>query len=29
MILTADIVLAKRSIFDWMLEPLYTLRGRT
>lgn len=29
MLLTADIVQAKRSILEWMLEPLYTLRGRT
>jgi membrane fusion protein len=29
MLLTADIVLAKRSIFEWVLEPLYALRGRT
>jgi membrane fusion protein len=29
MLLTADIVLAKRSILEWVLEPLYALRGRT
>jgi len=29
MLLTADIIQARRSIFEWMLEPLYTLRGRT
>ncbi|MFT5210936.1 MAG: membrane fusion protein [Flavobacterium sp.] len=29
MLLTSDIILAKRSILDWMAEPLYTLRGRT
>lgn len=29
MLLTADIVLAKRSILDWVLNPLYALRGRT
>ncbi len=29
MLLTADIIQAKRSILNWMLEPLYTLRGRT
>jgi len=29
MSLTADIIQAKRTILDWMLEPLYTLRGRT
>ena len=29
MALTADIIQAKRSILDWMLEPLYTLRGTT
>ncbi|MEH6556894.1 MAG: HlyD family efflux transporter periplasmic adaptor subunit [Oceanicoccus sp.] len=29
MLLTADIVQAKRSILEWMLEPLYSLRGRT
>lgn len=29
MMLTADIIQSKRSILDWMLEPLYTLRGRT
>ena len=29
MLLTADIVLAKRSILDWMLNPLHALRGRT
>ncbi|MGI9252062.1 MAG: HlyD family secretion protein [Pseudohongiellaceae bacterium] len=28
MLLTADIVLARRSLLDWMLEPFYTLRGR-
>ena len=28
MLLTADIVLAKRSLLDWLLEPFYTLRGR-
>ncbi|MCH7743722.1 MAG: HlyD family efflux transporter periplasmic adaptor subunit [Proteobacteria bacterium] len=29
MLLTADILQAKRSILDWMLNPLYALRGRT
>ena len=29
MLLSADIVLAKRSILEWMLNPLYALRGRT
>jgi membrane fusion protein len=29
MLLTADIIQARRSILNWMLEPLYTLRGRT
>ncbi len=29
MLLTADIVQAKRSILEWMLDPLYALRGRT
>lgn len=29
MLLTADIVQEKRSILDWILEPLYALRGRT
>ena len=29
MLLTADIVQAKRSILDWILDPLYALRGRT
>ena len=28
MILSADIVLDKRSLFEWLLEPLYSLRGR-
>jgi membrane fusion protein len=27
--LTADIVLAERSILEWVLEPLFALRGRT
>jgi membrane fusion protein len=29
MILHADIVLEDRSLLQWMLEPLYSLRGRT
>ena len=29
MLLNADIVLAQRSILNWLLEPLYALRGRT
>ena len=29
MLLTADIVLEKRSLFAWLLEPLTSLRGRT
>jgi len=29
MILHADIILEKRSLLQWMLEPLYSLRGRT
>ena len=28
MLLSADIVLAQRSLLDWMLEPFYSLRGR-
>lgn len=29
MLLTADIIQAKRSILEWMLNPLFALRGRT
>ena len=29
MLLTADIVLEKRSLFAWLLDPLTSLRGRT
>ncbi len=29
MLLAADIVLEKRSLLDWILEPLLSLRGRT
>jgi membrane fusion protein len=29
MLLKADIILEERSIFEWLLEPLYSLRGRT
>lgn len=29
MLLKADIILEKRSILTWLLEPLYSLRGRT
>lgn len=29
MLLTSDIILEKRSILDWMAEPLYTLRGHS
>ncbi len=29
LLLRADIVLEKRSLFDWLLAPLYSLRGRT
>ncbi len=29
MLVTADIVQAKRSILEWMLNPLFALRGRT
>lgn len=28
MLLEADIILEKRSLFDWLLDPLYSLRGR-
>ena len=28
MMLTADVVLDNRSLFEWMLEPLYSLKGR-
>ncbi|GGE78040.1 HlyD family secretion protein [Shewanella carassii] len=28
MLLEADIVLDRRSIFDWLLDPIYSLRGR-
>lgn len=28
MLLSADVVLEERSLLDWLLEPLYTLRGR-
>ena len=28
MILSADVVLDKRSLFEWLLEPLYSLRGK-
>jgi membrane fusion protein len=28
MMLTADIILDERSLFEWLLEPLYSLRGR-
>lgn len=28
MILSADIVLDERSLFEWLLEPLYSLRGK-
>ena len=28
MILSADVILAERSLFEWLLEPLYSLRGR-
>lgn len=28
MLLSADVVLENRSLLDWLLEPLYTLRGR-
>jgi membrane fusion protein len=27
MLLTADVILDKRSLFEWLLEPLYSLRG--
>jgi membrane fusion protein len=29
MLLTADIVLEKRSLVEWLLDPLTSLRGRT
>ncbi len=29
MLLKADIILERRSILNWLLEPLYSLRGRT
>jgi len=29
MLLKADIILEKRSIISWLMEPLYSLRGRT
>jgi membrane fusion protein len=28
MLLQADIILEKRSLLDWLLEPVYTLRGK-
>lgn len=28
MVLSADIVVDERSLFEWMLEPLYSIRGR-
>lgn len=28
MLLSADILLEKRSLFEWLLEPIYSLRGR-
>lgn len=28
MLLEADIVLDRRSLFDWLLDPIYSLRGR-
>ena len=28
MILSADVVLDKRSLFEWLLEPIYSLRGK-
>jgi membrane fusion protein len=28
MILSADVVLDKRSLFEWLLEPVYSLRGK-
>lgn len=28
MVLSADILLEKRSLFEWLLEPIYSLRGR-
>jgi len=28
MMLTADVILDERSLFEWLLEPLYSLRGR-
>lgn len=28
MILSADVILTERSLFEWLLEPLYSLRGR-
>ncbi len=28
MILSADVILSKRSLFEWLLEPLYSLKGR-
>lgn len=29
MLLSADIVLERRSLLDWLLEPLYSVRGRS
>ncbi len=29
LLLKADIILERRSLLDWLLEPLYSLRGRT
>jgi membrane fusion protein len=28
MILSADVVLDKRSLFEWLLEPVYSLNGK-
>jgi membrane fusion protein len=28
MILSADVVLDRRSLFEWLLEPVYSLRGK-
>jgi hypothetical protein len=28
MLLSADIELDKRSLLEWLLEPLYSLRGK-
>lgn len=29
MLISADIILEQRSLLDWLLEPLYSLKGRT